>query len=60
MVQKAAPGIWALNPSIPSTLWQREVQDLEGGLGLVLGSDGEFADGLAEVAEGFFGRATDG
>lgn len=33
-----------------STLRQREVQDLEGDLGLVLGVDGEFADGVAEMS----------
>jgi hypothetical protein len=33
-----------------STHRQREVQDLEGDLGLVLGVDGEFADGIAEMS----------
>ena len=36
--------------SRPSTLRQREVQDLEGDLGLVLGVDGEFADRVAEMS----------
>jgi hypothetical protein len=34
------------------------VQDLEGDLGLVLGVDGEFTDGLAEMSERLAGRAT--
>jgi len=29
---------------------QGEAQDLEGDLGLVLGVDGEFADGIAEMS----------
>jgi len=33
------------------------VQDLEGDLGLVLGVDGEFADGLDEMSERLAGRA---
>jgi hypothetical protein len=33
------------------------VQDLEGDLGLVLGVDGEFADGIAEMSERLTGRA---
>ena len=32
------------------------MQDLEGDLGLVLGVDGEFADGLAEMSEGLAGE----
>jgi hypothetical protein len=33
------------------------VQDLEGDLGLVLGIDGEFADGIAEMSERLTGAA---
>ena len=36
------------------------MQDLEGDLGLVLGVDGEFADGLAEMSERLAGRAAGG
>ena len=47
MVQNANLCIWMLSLS---THRQREVQDLEGDLGLVLGVDGEFADGFAEMS----------
>ena len=33
------------------------MQDLEGDLGLVLGIDGQFADGIAEMSERRTGRA---
>jgi hypothetical protein len=36
------------------------VQDLEGDLGLVLGVDGEFADGIAEMSERLAGCAAGG
>jgi len=36
------------------------VQDLEGDLGLVLGVDGEFAEGFAEMSERLAGAAARG
>ena len=57
---KREPQYLDFKPFCLLALRQGEVQDLEGDLGLVLGVDGEFADGVAEMSERRTGAAAGG